>query len=88
MVSRATGWALLPPEQRTAWAALGWSEESWSGKGLAPMSSLQYWEELTPAQRGAAAHGLGYTEELWDAERGHAGQRRKAGALGQARPLW
>ena len=68
-VSRRTSWGALPTDERAAWSALGWSAESWDGSRHAPMSTLQYWDELTASQRGAAQHGLGYTEELWNAQR-------------------
>lgn len=68
-VSRAIGWQQLPPNERAAWAALGWTEVSWAGKRHAPLSGLQHWDDLTPAERGAAAFGLGYTEEMWNAEK-------------------
>jgi len=42
---------------------------SWAGKRHAPLSGLQHWDDLTPAERGAAAFGLGYTEEMWNAEK-------------------
>ncbi len=68
-VSRRTSWGALPPDERAAWAVLGWSADSWDGSRHGPVTALQQWDELTPAQRGAAQHGLGYTEDLWNAER-------------------
>ena len=49
-----------------AGSALGWQEESWSGHREAPISTLQSWEELGPAEQAAAIHGLGFSEDEWD----------------------
>jgi len=54
--------------RRLAWEELGWSQDSWEGRKHAPLSELKAWEELSSAERAAAAYGLGYTPSSWDAD--------------------
>ena len=59
-------WGALDPTKKAAWQALGWQEDSWSGRRQAPLSSLQQWQELGPAEQAAVKHGLGYSPTEWD----------------------
>jgi hypothetical protein len=63
---RMARWSTLAPNEQAAWQALGWTEKSWDGKQVAPLSSLSHWEELSPAEQAAAQHGLGLSQEEWD----------------------
>jgi hypothetical protein len=63
---RTGQWGSLSSAHRQAWEALGWTAESWVGKGAPPVSSSAAWAQLTPAERAAATHGLGWTEDEWD----------------------
>lgn len=47
------------------YAALGWTARAWDGAAAAPPSHGGAWEDLTPAERGAAAE-LCYFRDNWD----------------------
>ena len=59
-------WAALPPAAREAYAALGYDAGMWDG-GVVSAGSEKGWEDLTAAERGAAAD-LGYAREAWCAD--------------------
>lgn len=63
---RIGDWHSLPASERAAWEMLGWTAESWSGSRPAPVTALQSWRELSPAQQAAAQHGLGWQSSEWD----------------------
>jgi hypothetical protein len=63
---RVGDWSKLPSAEQNAWELLGWSEDRWTGKSPAPVSSLQRWVELSPQEQAAALHGLGYDESKWE----------------------
>ena len=66
IVPRHVKWDSLPPNERTAWEALGWHEESWRGDRQSPVSMLCTFNELNPAQQAAARHGLGFSDSEWN----------------------
>merc|ERR1719375_3088783 len=58
-------WRSIPPNQRTALEALGWTQNSWSGSISSPDSERKDWVELDPLEK-AAATTLCYWQETWD----------------------
>ena len=64
-------WRHLSLDQQRAWQALGWTETSWTGRSLGPLSAHQRWQDLTTEQRGAAQHGLGWSEAAWNSHQDH-----------------
>jgi hypothetical protein len=68
MQPRRGAWTSLPPTQRAAWEALGWTAESWEDRqSPPPESSLKRWSQLSSAQQAAALHGLVVSKNEWDA---------------------
>jgi len=64
---RTSDWQSLSASDRAAWQLLGWTAESWNGRAPSPITALQTWNELSPAQQAAAQHGLGWSANAWDA---------------------
>ena len=68
MQPRRGTWTCLPPTQRAAWEALGWTAESWEDhQSPPPESFLKRWSQLSSAQQAAALHGLVVSQNEWDA---------------------
>ena len=64
VVDRDMDWDKLPPQNRSSWEALGWSDWRWE-KGSKPDTEDLDWHELSGTQRQAAS-ALGYTQGVWD----------------------
>jgi hypothetical protein len=61
-------WQAMSDQQKTAWQALGWTEQIWESDTPAePASNSKAWAELSENEQ-AAARLLGYKAKTWDSD--------------------